>query len=194
MTRRSNFTESPLSYVEIGASEAEDLLQFPPRGATPFEIDAWLGSGEDRFQQSATALMTLRHVARADGEVADLTPGTAPSYRGENEGVYGPDGSAYVTDNTRFSVRHGGVARGFLVIRTIVTDDVVGLILGTTDRDGVTGEMVMTVQRREDGKVWGVARGFIHPGPGRFSNRGVKKAQHAIRRALEALKPGTSER
>ena len=58
MARRSTFTDQSVTYGAIGATLAPDLLRYPPAGYRPAEDTVRLGSGADRFERAAEALMT----------------------------------------------------------------------------------------------------------------------------------------
>jgi len=43
--RRSNFEDQPVDYAAVGATQATDLMQYPPQGYLPHEDTIRLGSG-----------------------------------------------------------------------------------------------------------------------------------------------------
>jgi uncharacterized protein (UPF0548 family) len=193
IVHRSNFQDSPLSYVEVGASEAADLMRFPPSGATPFYEELHIGSGEPRFLNTVSKLMTWEVFSQAGFAVANAHAGEPPRYRGIQEGVYGPDGQEYTAAGMLVEAQVTKKRRRTLyVVHTIHEDDEVGLILGTADAEGVTGEVRLSVQRRENEKIWVSARGFFHPAAGVFGAREVKAALGRVRSLLEAHHPGNS--
>lgn len=196
-SRRSSFRESPLSYVEVGASEVPDLLDFPPNGARPFFEERKLGTGSSRFGVAASELLTFAAHARAGFTVGEQTQGESPAVGysrdgrdSEHEQLFGPDGEPYVTPGTTVRLtRPDGIERDMLVIHVIHTDSEVGFVLGTVDSNGVSGEVRYAVELRDDNAVWATARGFFHKKEGRILGGGAKRAVRACVSVLDSLVP-----
>lgn len=203
---RSNFQDSPLSYVEIGASEAVDLMRFPPNSSTPFTEELHVGSGEARFLAATDAMMTWRAFSAAGYELVHQHKGAAPQYSGLDEAdteprrrltteeLYGPDGSPYVSAGTHatFAINHGR-EREMYVLRVVYSAKETGLVLGTADSNGVDGEVRLAVQLRDDETVWVTARGFVHPPKSVVPLRSgaqVRSAITGVKRVLDAFRPG----
>ena len=55
--RRSNFEDQPTDYGAVGATQAPDLLQYPPHGFKPYEDSIKIGSGEERFHAASASLL-----------------------------------------------------------------------------------------------------------------------------------------
>ena len=73
--RRANFQEGTVDYAAVGATQAHDLMGYPPEKSRPAEQSWRIGSGEDRF---------------AAGQ--PVAPG--PQFRGHHEGDLGVDAAA----------------------------------------------------------------------------------------------------
>jgi uncharacterized protein (UPF0548 family) len=71
-------SDVPLSYAAVGATQASDLLYFPPKGFRPMERRARLGSGAERFE-TASARLLAWGVQRGSGIVVDDIQPPAPT-------------------------------------------------------------------------------------------------------------------
>lgn len=207
--RRSTHVAHDVVYVAVGASSAADLMEFPPEGSTPFELELRLGSGSDRYLAASSLLMTWRAQRGAGIEVRDIEAGEGDGYVGvtfdaegrpqppEADDVrYGPDGEPFLTDGSTAVFCWPG-KRGERRIRVVYTIDGpgrTGFAWGTADDAGAVGEQVIAVEHREDDTVWGTARGFLwgsNAGPrGTRGRSGIKALVASAREQLAALGPG----
>src|SRR4051812_23110869 len=55
---RGELWKRPVSYAAVGATQAADLLAYPPRGYRPIERRARIGHGEERFDYAKLAVLT----------------------------------------------------------------------------------------------------------------------------------------
>lgn len=166
--RRSDFVRPALSYVEVGASRAEDLLKFPPNGSEAFLREVRLGGGEDRFQAALGDLLTWQAHAKAGFEVSERQDeaGSLEHLRdgGATDTVFSASGVPFARAGERVRLRkQNGEERDFVVVRVIETEKEVGFVLGTADETGLAGEISLSVTRDAEDNVTGVARGFWHP-------------------------------
>ncbi|WP_244301053.1 DUF1990 family protein [Leucobacter insecticola] len=198
----------PASYAAVGASKFADLLRFPPEGSTPYEETLQLGSGQDRFIAASSLLMTWGAQRGAGLAVVDIERGPNDTYLGpefddqgrplsvgEREEQFGPDGEPYLVAGSSATLRSAdGTERRILVVYTINQERVVGFAWGTQDDAGVVGEQRFTVEFRDDGTVWAVARGFLTaPKNGLLGLKAratTKDAIESVRAQIRALAPG----
>ncbi|PII81642.1 hypothetical protein BMH25_14105 [Leucobacter sp. OLCALW19] len=195
----------PVTYAAVGASNAPDLLRFPPEGTTPFEESLLIGSGQERFLAAVSLLMTWG-AHRASGEtVADVVRGDGGQYAGltfdeqgsaeapaAREDHFGPDGEPYLTSGTTATIsRNGGKqSRRIRVVYVIDEADRVGFAIGTADDNGAIGEELFLVEHRSDDTVWGVTRGFLGSTSALKGRSQIRSAIGRAKQHLEAMLPG----
>lgn len=180
--RRATFRDQTVDYAAVGASQAADLLQYPPEKSLP-AVSAWrIGSGEDRFRKAAEDLLSWRVLTDAGLELTDVRPSTGTGYTGVSFGADGlpvapskndddqrftPDGVPYVTAGATAHIT--GRARGrkangdYRVIFVTEEDRRVAYALGTVDATLVSGEVLFSVEWRENDEVWFEVRAFDVP-------------------------------
>jgi uncharacterized protein (UPF0548 family) len=175
----------PVTYGAVGATQADDLLIYPPKGYRPLERRVRIGHGDARWVFASTETLSwgiqrrsgLRVEAQpapAEATVATYTPvafdagGTPvqPAVIGEGgETVYAADGTALV--------RPGDVARLRMAlwpfripVRVVyVIDEPArrGFAYGTLPGHPERGEEAFVVERSADDSVWLVIRAFSRP-------------------------------
>ncbi|MGW9629918.1 DUF1990 family protein [Agromyces sp. NPDC055520] len=209
MTRRSTFTDQSVTYGAIGATLAPDLLRYPPAGYRPAEDSVRLGSGVERFERSAEALMTWG-IQRGSGfEVADISTGTGAQYPGivyDAEGApladqpaprieerFGADGTPYIAAGMTATLerkRRFGVAKTpVLVVYVIDEPDRIGFAYGTTAEGPESGEESFILERREGDTVWLTIRSLLAT-TSTVGGPGVRKRRRELtKRELRALHP-----
>jgi uncharacterized protein (UPF0548 family) len=181
--RRGTFRdEKTVDYAAVGATQAADLMQYPPEYSVPAE-DSWrIGSGEERFRTASEALLSWS--AQRDGglSLTDVRPAPGPMYTGvsfdaegtpvapsrlESDQRFDADGTPFVAPGT--SVRLHGRVRGLSVdaeLRVIFVIEEprrVGFALGTVGGSVVSGEESFVVEWRHDDEVWFTVRAFDRP-------------------------------
>ena len=57
--RRGSFQEGTVDYAAVGATQANDLMGYPPEKSRPAEQSWRIGSGEERFAGAADALLSV---------------------------------------------------------------------------------------------------------------------------------------
>ncbi|MFZ4895729.1 DUF1990 family protein [Plantibacter sp. Mn2098] len=180
--RRASFEDEAVDYAAVGATQARDLMQYPPDGYTPSQDEFRLGSGDERFALASAALLTWG-LQRACGiEVTDVHPGTGVQYGGiafdadgtavepieaHAEQRFAEDGTPFITAGT--TVTLSGTANGepvngpHRVIYVVEEPTYVSLALGTMEGDPESGEQAFTIEQREDDSVWITVRSFFIP-------------------------------
>lgn len=185
MTETAKLWRVPVTYAAIGATQADDLLQYPPKGYRPIERKVRIGHGRERWEYAW--LQTLSwgiqrgagfHVEAVDSpaEVGEGTylpvafdkngvPVQPATTGGDVESVFAPDGTALI--------RPGDIALLKLllwpariparVVYVIDEPDRKGFAYGTLPGHPERGEEAFVVERRADDTVWLVIRAFSRP-------------------------------
>lgn len=204
--RRSTHVEHEVSYASVGASQAADLLKYPPTGSTPFEEEVLLGSGEDRFMSASATLMTWGAQRTAGIEVDLVEKGHESRYSSisfkegglpdgpkENEQFFAPDGTPYLEAGhvVNYTISEK-TTRSMRVISVVDEERRVGFVIGTVSDGDVVGEEFFSVEFRADNSVWAVARGFLYDGRNGvklLTKNAVKKELALVHDQLHALTP-----
>ncbi|GAA2993874.1 uncharacterized protein (UPF0548 family) [Microbacterium terrae] len=180
--RRGTFRDDTVDYAAVGATQAPDLMQYPPERSIPAE-QAWrIGSGEARFQTAAEALMSWGALRGAGLAVADVRPASGPMYSGvsfdaeghpvapsrsEADVRYDADGTPYVGAGT--TLRVDGRVKGLKadaelrVIFALEEPRRVGFALGTVGESVVSGEESFMLDWYDNDEVWFTVRAFDAP-------------------------------
>lgn len=180
--RRATFKDENVDYAAVGATQAADLLQYPPERSMPAQ-DAWrIGSGQARFESAGDALLSWTAHRAAGLELSDVRPASGPMYSGvgfDSEGHpvvptrleadqrFDAEGTPYVGPGTTVRVRGrvGGLkADGELrVIFVIEEQRRVGFALGTIGGSVVSGEESFMIDWLDNDEVWFTVRAFDTP-------------------------------
>ncbi|MCR2811771.1 DUF1990 domain-containing protein [Microbacterium sp. zg.Y1090] len=180
--RRGTFRDETVDYAAVGATQASDLLQYPPERSIPAHESWRIGSGEARFRSAGDALLSWGAQRGAGLQLTDVRPASGPGYAGvafdaegtpvapsrrEAEQRYDADGTPYVGAGT--TVRVHGRIRGhradaeLRVIFCVEEARRVGFALGTVGGSVVSGEESFMVEWRENDEVWFTVRAFDAP-------------------------------
>ncbi|MFT3799173.1 DUF1990 family protein [Microbacterium sp.] len=180
--RRGNFQEDTVDYAAVGATQAHDLMGYPPEHSVPAEASWRLGSGQARFESSADALLSWGALRGAGLHLTDVRPAPGPMYSGvefdaegnaltasklDVEQRFDSDGTPYVAAGTTIRVRgrvKGMSADGELrVIYAIDQPRRVGFALGTVGDSVVSGEESFVVTWDDTDEVRFTVRAFDRP-------------------------------
>lgn len=180
--RRGTFRDETVNYAAVGATQATDLMQYPPERSLPAEESWRLGSGEARFQSASEALLSWTAQKASGLELSDIRPASDPGYLGvsfddegnaikpsrtEGEQKFAADGTPFVAAGT--SVKMRGRVRGHSAdadLRVIfMVEDArrVGFALGTVDGSVVSGEESFMIEWGANDEVWFTVRAFDAP-------------------------------
>ncbi|MCH6229702.1 DUF1990 domain-containing protein [Microbacterium sp. CFH 31415] len=180
--RRGNFRDDTVDYAAVGATQAPDLMHFPPERSIPAEESWRIGSGEARFQGAGEALMSWTAQRGAGLTVKDVRPASGPMYSGvsfdgegnpiapsrsESDLRYDADGTPYVGAGT--TIRVEGRVRGLRadaelrVIFAIEEPRRIGFALGTVSDSVVSGEESFMLEWHDNDEVWFTVRAFDAP-------------------------------
>ncbi len=180
--RRGSFQDDTVDYAAVGATQAHDLMSYPPENSVPAEDSLLLGSGLARFESSAEALLSWSALRGAGLQISDVRPAAGPMYTGvgydidgtptvasrlEADQRFDADGTPYVAAGTTIRV-HGHVKRmsadGELrVIYAIEEPRRVGFALGTVGGSVVSGEESFVVTWADNDEVRFTVRAFDRP-------------------------------
>lgn len=199
--RKGTTRDGVVDYAAVGATQAVDLMQYPPERSLPAESSWRIGSGEERFRAAGDALLSWQALRDAGLTVKDVTPAAGPTYAGvsfdENRQPIAPsrleadqrfdaDGTPWVAAGA--SVRlHGRVdgmnADGHLRV-IFVTEEPrrVGFVLGTLGESVVSGEESFLIEWLPNDEVWFSVRAFDSPPA--LSYRALRTLVRRRRRAL----------
>ncbi|WP_440709614.1 DUF1990 family protein [Herbiconiux sp. YIM B11900] len=173
-----------LSYAAIGATQADDLMYYPPKGFRPIERRARLGSGVERFENASARLLAWGVQRGAGIGVGDIRP-PAPSetdYAGlvyddfgtplaartaAPEQAYGEDGTPLVSAGTTamlaISVLWFRMYAPVRVVYVVNEPGRIGFAYGTLPGHPASGEESFVVEHLSDDSVWIVVRAFSRP-------------------------------
>ncbi|WP_353827982.1 DUF1990 family protein [Agromyces sp. SYSU T0242] len=186
MSRRSTFTDQSVTYGAIGATLDPDLLRYPPAGFVPAEDTVRLGSGRERYEQSAESLMTWGVQQGSGFTVVDAAPGTGAQYTGiaydpagaplaeqpapRAEERYAADGTPYITAGMTATLRRRGRLRSrnipVLVVYVVDEPNRAGFAIGTAGAAPENGEESFILEHRDDDSVWLTIRSAYEPNGG----------------------------
>ncbi len=180
--RRGNFQDGTVDYAAVGATQAHDLMGYPPEHSVPAEASWRIGSGEARFGTSVDALLSWTAQRGAGIGLSEVRPASGPMYTGvafdaegnplvasrlEADQRFDADGTPYVSAGT--SIRLHGRVKGMSVdgeLRVILMIEEprrVGFALGTVSDSVVSGEELFVLEWRDNDEVWFTVRAFDRP-------------------------------
>lgn len=184
---RSALWEQPVSYAAVGATQAADLMQYPPAGFRPFQKRVRIGHGPLRWSFASQAVLSWG-VQRRSGlrvtttespaEVTDQsyvplaldtagTPVPRDEADGEEEAVYGSDGTAMVApgDTVWLHIPVGpfSLKAPARVVYVINEKKRRGFGYGTLAGHPECGEESFVVELADDGSVWLEVSAFSRP-------------------------------
>jgi uncharacterized protein (UPF0548 family) len=209
--RRATFRDQTVDYAAVGASQASDLLQYPPDGSIP-AVDSWrIGSGEERFRKASEDLLSWHVISGAGLEITDVRPPRDAAYTGvsfaddgtpkapasrDEEPRVSDAGLPYVTPGATAhlaNAKRGHRANAdYRVI--FVTEEArrTAFAIGTVDATIVSGEILLAVEWRDNDEVWFEVRAFDVPvaWPYRLFKGLVKRRRKRVNTAyLRAVSP-----
>ena len=181
-SRRSTFQDEAVSYAAVGATSAEDVLAYPPRGFRSAATQWHIGSGEDRFAWCEENLLSWRmidaagfrldYVKRAPVDGHAGTDSSSQQTSSAGEAVYARDGRSFITPGDVVSITWARGRRRERLFRVVaVSRDVnmVSVTLGTLDAEPFVGEFLIGIEFRSDGTVWSKVVQVVAPGSLRTS-------------------------
>ena len=180
--RRGTFKDDTVDYAAVGATQAPDLMHFPPERSIPAE-QAWrIGSGESRFRSAGESLLSWTAQRGSGLTLSDVRPAPGPMYSGvsfDAEGApiapsrteadqrFDTDGTPFVGAGT--SIRLAGRVAGMSVdaeLRVIFAVEEprrIGFALGTVGGSVVSDEESFMIEWHDNDEVWFTVRAFDVP-------------------------------
>lgn len=179
-------TAPTVSYGSIGATQAADLLQYPPPGYRPTERRSRVGHGDARFEyawaqalswgiQKNSGFGVKRLDEPRDSDVARYTPvafdelgnPVVPDER-DAQAMFGADGTPFVQpgDSAVLSIPVLGPLSIKAPVRVVYIVDEPkrkGFAYGTMAGHPEDGEIAFVLDQKEDGSVWLTVRAFSRP-------------------------------
>jgi uncharacterized protein (UPF0548 family) len=184
---KTELWEQAVTYAAVGATQAADLMQYPPAGYRPLERRVRIGHGPARFEWAWTSAMSWG-IQRLSGMHVDVDPTPvevaelsyqpvafgddgepiAPAVIGASgETMFGPDGAALVVpgDSAVLRIPFGPirVSAPARVVYVIDEPKRKGFAYGTLPGHPEDGEEAFIVEQQDDGSVWLRIRAFSRP-------------------------------
>ncbi len=175
----------PVTYAAVGATQADDLLKYPPKGYRPLERRIRIGHGDARWEFAWIETMSWGIQRRAGFRVrvldapAAVTTGTyTPVTFGDDgepvqaaavgegdELVFAPDGSELVKPGDTALLRWGiwPFRIPARVVYVVDEPNRRGFAYGSLPGHPERGEEAFVVERHDDESVWLVIRAFSRP-------------------------------
>ena len=175
-----------LTYGAVGATQASDLMTYPPEGFTPAESRARIGHGDQRFETAVVQALTWQIQERSgvrvrveeqpdddevrynpvtfDDDGVPIAPASIGTPRVEK---FAPDGTPLLTAGTSATLTIHAFGQTVLapvrVVSIIDEHDRKGFAYGTLEGHPLSGEESFVVERTPDGSVWLQVRQFSQP-------------------------------
>lgn len=199
--RRGTFRDETVDYAAVGATQAADLMQYPPERSIPAEESWRIGSGESRFTTAGDALLSWTAQRGGGLVLSDVRPASGPMYSGvsfdaeghplapsrmEADQRFDSDGTPYVgagaTVHLRGRVDGMRADAELRVIFAVEEPRRIGFALGTVGGSVVSGEESFMLDWRDNDEVWFTVRAF--DAPTAFPYRVIPALTKRRRRAL----------
>ncbi len=177
----------PVTYAAVGATQAPDLLRYPPTGYRPLELRGRIGHGDERWQYAVDELLT-GGVYRGAGMGVRITPVTAgdaeltyhhveydsvgepvePAQVGAADEVYTAGGARHLRpgDIVVVGLEVGRALWLPLPGRVVLLEEAAQRVMyavGTLPGHPFSGEEAFTLEQTADGSVWLTVRSFARP-------------------------------
>ena len=185
MSETAQLWQVPVTYAAVGATQAEDLLRYPPQGYRPMERRIRIGHGPERWDFAWVQTLSWGiqrrsgfHVELVDSP-AEVSDGTylpvafdkdgnpvQPATTGEaGELTFAPDGTALMRpgDSALLKWALWPAKIPARVVYVIDEPDRKGFAYGTLPGHPERGEESFIIERRPDESVWLTIRAFSRP-------------------------------
>jgi uncharacterized protein (UPF0548 family) len=181
----------PVTYGAVGATQAADLLRYPPRGYRPLERRIRVGHGPERWEYAWMRVMSWGIQRGAGFRVtpieappaateasylpvafdAEGNPVKPATIGAESEVLYTSEGDSLLRAGDTGMLKPPFWPRAFPVRVVYVVDepDRRGAAFGTLPGHPLAGEELFVVERRDDDSVWFTVRILSRPAGGFWS-------------------------
>ncbi|MCY7413638.1 MAG: DUF1990 domain-containing protein [Salinibacterium sp.] len=162
---------TPVTYGAVGATQAPDLMRYPPAGYRAITRTARIGHGTARFEFACASALTWG-IQRASGFRVRLIDAPIESdaavEAASRDALYGPDGAQYLSagDTAELGIPVVGPIVVRVLARVVYLVDEPkrrGFAYGTLPGHPEDGEEAFIVSQREDDSVWLTIRAFSRP-------------------------------
>lgn len=178
--------ERPVTYGAVGATQASDMMSFPPPGLRPFARRTKVGYGDARWAYASSTMFTWG-IQRYSGFRVEVTDTPAevteqtyvpvgfdedgapvePAVTENHEAVFAPDGTAMLApgDTACLVIPFGpfAVKAPARVVYVIDEPNRKGFAYGTLPGHPESGEEAFILERTDDGSVWLEIRALSRP-------------------------------
>jgi uncharacterized protein (UPF0548 family) len=144
----------PVSYGAVGATQAPDLLSFPPAGFRAVERSARIGHGEARWEYAVQQVLSWGVKRQAGFQVERVDP------RVDDDELLQPGDTAVL--------HFASLREPVRVVYVVDEPRRRGFGYGTLPGHPLEGEESFIVEYRDDNSVWLTVRSFSRPSPGRW--------------------------
>jgi uncharacterized protein (UPF0548 family) len=179
--------EQTVSYGAVGATKADDMLRYPPRGFRPMQRRVRIGHGPNRWQYAWPTAFTWGIQRRSGmrvekvttpaevsaltytpvGYADDGTPVVPATVDSSGEALFGPDGTPFLApgDSAVLHIPILGIPFRAPVRVVYVVDEPnrKGFAYGTLPGHPESGEESWMLDRMDDGSVWMTVRSISRP-------------------------------
>jgi len=166
---------APVTYGAVGATQAPDLVRYPPAGYRAIERTARIGHGAARFEYACVSALTWGIQKRSGFRIQPIeapiespieSDALADSHT--REALYGPDGTQYLRpgDTAQLVIPIVGpivITAPARVVYLVDEPKRKGFAYGTLPGHPEDGEEAFIVSQREDDSVWLTIRAFSRP-------------------------------
>jgi uncharacterized protein (UPF0548 family) len=178
---------TPVTYGAVGGTQANDLMQYPPKGFRPVERTVRIGHGPERWEHAWVETLTWGIQRRSGIRVhrldapAEVTGGTYVPVAFDDSGtpvqpattgelVYAPDGTPLLRPGDTAILRIPFYPAKVPARVVYVIDEPLrkGFAYGTLPGHPQRGEEAFVVEYRDDDSVWLTIRAFSRPANGFF--------------------------
>lgn len=183
---RSSAWQHTVTYGAVGATQAADLMSFPPSGFRPFERRSRIGHGAVRWEHAWQTTLTWGiqresgFTVRLTESPSEVTEGTytpvvfdtsgvplEPENLERDEVVYSAEGLSLIAPGDTAELTGPfwllGATIPCRVIYVIDEPNRKGFAYGTLPGHPECGEEAFMVDQTEDGSVWLTVRSFSRP-------------------------------
>ena len=151
-----------VTYGAVGATQAPDLVAFPPAGFVGREARSRIGHGPRRWAFAVEQVMSWGVKRRSGFRVVTVASEAGP----RRERVYSSDGVELVHPGDTVVLHFGRIEEPVRVVYTIDEPRRRGFGYGTLPGHPLQGEECFEVEYRDDGSVWLTVRSFSRPSTG----------------------------
>lgn len=181
--KRATFTDKPVNYAAVGATQSQSIVMYPPEGYSSFETSVRLGSGKERFETACEALMTWGVQRETGIKISDISQGDQNIYAGiqserfglssllkqdaehdEQDQIFTAEGHPYVRNGMSAKLDIPFLPQQEIrVVYVLEEENRHGFAYGTLEGCVLSEENGFFIELRKDSTVWFRVRSFSRP-------------------------------